>query len=69
MPARLIAEIGANHLGDMTIAKAMIDAAAEAGANTVKFQSWQAKMLTKDFPNYEKTFTRHSKTGLFCCDE
>ncbi len=36
----IIAELGSNHNGDMDIAKKMIDAAKEAGANCVKFQSW-----------------------------
>ncbi len=61
---RLIAEIGANHMGDMNLAKAMVDAAAEAGADTVKFQSWQSGKLRSDFPDYEATRTRHSRTQL-----
>lgn len=36
----IIAEIGANHNGDMKLAKKMIDAAKECGADCVKFQSW-----------------------------
>ena len=36
----VIAEIGANHNGDMNLAKKLIDAAAQAGADCVKFQSW-----------------------------
>ena len=36
----VIAEIGANHNGDMGLAKALIDAAKESGADCVKFQSW-----------------------------
>ncbi|MBQ2982947.1 MAG: N-acetylneuraminate synthase family protein [Lachnospiraceae bacterium] len=36
----IIAEIGANHNGDMELAKKMIDAAKECGADCVKFQSW-----------------------------
>lgn len=36
----IIAEIGANHNGDMKLAKRMIDAAKKAGADCVKFQSW-----------------------------
>ena len=35
----IIAEIGNNHEGDFELAKDMIDAAAEAGANAVKFQT------------------------------
>ena len=34
----VIAEIGINHNGDLAIAKKLIDAAAEAGADAVKFQ-------------------------------
>lgn len=36
----VIAEIGANHNGDMDLAKKMIDVAKECGADCVKFQSW-----------------------------
>ena len=36
----IIAEIGANHNGDLNLAKKLIDAALEAGASCVKFQSW-----------------------------
>ncbi len=37
-PAFVVAEIGINHNGDLTSAKALIDAAKEAGADAVKFQ-------------------------------
>ena len=36
----IIAEIGANHNGDMNLAKRMIDEAVLCGADCVKFQSW-----------------------------
>jgi N-acetylneuraminate synthase/sialic acid synthase len=36
--AYVVAEIGANHQGDLATAKKMIQAAARAGANAVKFQ-------------------------------
>lgn len=36
----IVAEIGANHNGDMTLAKRLIDSAVECGADCVKFQSW-----------------------------
>ncbi len=36
----IIAEIGANHNGDMSLALKMIDAAKDCGADCVKFQSW-----------------------------
>ena len=40
VPPYIIAEIGANHNGDMCIAKKLIDEAKSAGADCVKFQSW-----------------------------
>ena len=36
----VIAEIGANHNGDMDLAKKMIQVAKDCGADCVKFQSW-----------------------------
>ena len=35
----IIADIGSNHKQDLSLAKESIDAAAEAGADAVKFQS------------------------------
>jgi N-acetylneuraminate synthase len=40
-----IAEAGINHDGDLNKAKKMVDAAVEAGADYVKFQSFKAKKL------------------------
>ena len=37
-PCFIIAEIGINHNGDLTLAKQLIDASKEAGADAVKFQ-------------------------------
>ena len=42
---KIIAEIGWNHLGDMGIAKQMINAASTAGADYCKFQTWSVKNL------------------------
>jgi len=39
---QIIAEACANHLGDPEVQLQMIHAAAEAGADYIKFQSWQA---------------------------
>lgn len=44
-PMFFIAEIGVNHNGDMKLAKRLIDAAAEAGADAVKFQTFSAERL------------------------
>lgn len=41
----IIAEIGANHNGDMILAKKMIESAKECGADSVKFQSFNNKSL------------------------
>jgi N-acetylneuraminate synthase len=40
LPPYIIAEIGSNHNGDMGLCRKLIDAAADAGAHAVKFQSW-----------------------------
>ncbi|HEY9480129.1 MAG TPA: N-acetylneuraminate synthase family protein [Gemmatimonadaceae bacterium] len=41
----IIAEIGANHNGDMELCRRIIDAAVESGADAVKFQSWTKSSL------------------------
>lgn len=52
----VIAEIGANHNGDMDLAKAMILAAKESGADCVKFQSWTPSSLIA-----QEEYTRNQK--------
>jgi N,N'-diacetyllegionaminate synthase len=41
----IIAEAGVNHNGDSGLAKQLVDAAAEAGADLVKFQTFNAERL------------------------
>jgi N,N'-diacetyllegionaminate synthase len=43
--ALIIAEAGVNHNGDLALARGLIDAAAEAGADLVKFQTFNADRL------------------------
>lgn len=42
----IIAEAGVNHNGNFEMAKALIDAAAQAGADYVKFQTFKADKIT-----------------------
>jgi N,N'-diacetyllegionaminate synthase len=42
----IIAEAGVNHNGDLNLAKQLIDAAVDAGADLVKFQTFKADRLT-----------------------
>lgn len=44
-PCFVIAEIGVNHNGDLALAKQLIDVAAQAGADCVKFQVFHADSL------------------------
>ena len=44
-PPYIIAEVGSNHNGDMELCRRLINAAAEAGAHAVKFQSWTKSSL------------------------
>ncbi|MBC7542948.1 MAG: N-acetylneuraminate synthase family protein [Candidatus Sericytochromatia bacterium] len=44
-PCWIIAEAGVNHNGDPALAAALVDAAAKAGADAVKFQTFQAATL------------------------
>lgn len=41
----IIAEAGVNHNGDITIAKKLVDKAKEAGADAIKFQTFQTEDL------------------------
>jgi sialic acid synthase SpsE len=51
-PCYVIAEAGANHNRDLGTAKALIDVAAEAGADAVKFQTYRAEgMYSRKTPN------------------
>ena len=44
----VVAEIGANHNGDMVLARRMIDVAKDTGCDCVKFQSFDTKLFAKE---------------------
>lgn len=47
-PCVVVAEIGINHNGDMNLAHRAIDAAADAGADAVKFQNYHTEDFVSD---------------------
>lgn len=61
----IVAEAGVNHNSELAIAKEMIDAAVEAGADAVKFQTFKAdKLILKDIEKapYQKITTNSVET-------
>src|SRR5262249_9752099 len=53
-PVYVIAEAGANHNRDLGIARELIDVAADAGADAVKFQTYAgAGLYSKETPRFE----------------
>ena len=73
---KLIAEIGWNHMGDMKLAKEMISAARESGADFAKFQTWSVSRLKRGAWDtdgrreiYEKSeldFDKHFELKEYC---
>lgn len=59
-PAYLIAEIGLNHNGDVELAKRLIDVAAAAGADAVKFQKRTPDIAT---PEHMRDVPRETPWG------
>jgi len=59
-PVYVIAEIGLNHNGDVDLAKQLIDVAADAGAQAVKFQKRTPAIST---PEHMKTQLRETPWG------
>lgn len=59
-PAYLIGEIGLNHNGDVDIAKQLIDVAADAGLQAVKFQKRTPAIST---PEHMKNTPRSTPWG------
>lgn len=60
----IIAEAGVNHNGSINIAKDLIDAAKEAGANAVKFQTFKADKTVSKYAKkaeYQKKMTNNKE--------
>jgi sialic acid synthase SpsE len=60
MPVYVIGEIGLNHNGDVELAKRLIDVAADAGAQAVKFQKRTPAIST---PEHMKSTLRQTPWG------
>ncbi len=64
MSVFVIAEAGVNHNGDVETAKKMIDAAVEAGADAIKFQTFKTeKLVCKSAPQAEYQIKNNSEEG------
>ena len=68
-PCFIIAEAGVNHNGDLDLAKQLVDAAAQANADAVKFQTFKAENLVspqapKAEYQVETTGAEHSQLDM-----
>jgi pseudaminic acid synthase len=61
MKTKLIAEISANHLGDLNIAKKLIRAAKGSGATHVKLQTYKADTMTLNLNSTDFSISKDHK--------
>ena len=67
MTAYVIAEAGVNHNGDVALARELVDVAAEAGADVVKFQTFVPEEVISQYApkaEYQLTSTDAAETQL-----
>ena len=60
MSVKIIAEIGANHNGELSLAKEMAQAAKESGADYAKYQSWQSHKIPPGPWDHEGPFFQYA---------
>jgi sialic acid synthase SpsE len=63
-PAYIIAEAGANHDRDLTIAHRLIDVAVDSGADAVKFQTYSAETLYSRFAPRLKEMDEYGRSPV-----
>lgn len=59
----IVAEAGVNHNGDLSIAKKLIDTAADSKADAVKFQTWKPGEITGKFTHKVDYLTKTTSPG------
>lgn len=64
MRTKIIADACCNHLGDKRLIEQMIIKAAEAGVDIIKFQSFKADNLNKDYPDFDKWYNYYKAVQL-----
>lgn len=60
-PVFIIAEAGVNHNGDVAMARQLVDVAADAGADAVKFQTFRAENLATEAAPKAEYQLRHTE--------